>query len=80
MLQELTCADKVIGMKQSKKMILAGRAAKVYVAHDSDPQIQDLFWDLCSRAGISVNDESTLSQLGKACGINVGAAVVTLLK
>ena len=80
MLQELTGADKVIGMKQSKKMILAGRAAKVYVAHDSDPQIQDMFWDLCSKAGISVNDESTLSQLGKACGINVGAAVVTLLK
>ena len=80
MLQELTRADKVIGMKQSKKMILAGRAAKVFVAHDSDPQIQDMFWDLCSEAGISLNDESTLSQLGKACGINVGAAVVTLLK
>ena len=80
MLQELTRADKVIGMKQSKKMILAGRAAKVFVAHDSDPQIQDMFWDLCAKAGISVNDESTLAQLGKACGINVGAAVVTLLK
>ena len=80
MLQELTCADKVIGMKQSKKMILAGRAAKVFVAHDSDPQIQDMFLDLCRKEGISVNDESTLSQLGKACGINVGAAVVTLLK
>ena len=80
MLQELACADKVIGMKQSKKAILAGRAAKVYLAHDSDPQIQDLFRDLSLRAGVSVNDESTLSQLGKACGINVGAAVVTLLK
>ena len=80
MLQELTGADKVIGMKQSKKMILSGRAAKVFVAHDSDPQIQDMFMDLCLKAGVSVNDEGTLSQLGKACGINVGAAVVTLLK
>ena len=80
MLQELTGADKVIGMKQSKKMILAGRAAKVFVAHDSDPQIQDMFRELCEEKGIGVNDEGTLSQLGKACGINVGAAVVTLLK
>ncbi len=80
MLQELACANKVVGMKQSRKAILAGKAAKVYVARDSDPQIQELFFELCRKAEVFINDESTLSQLGKACGINVGAAVVTLLK
>ena len=80
MLQELTCADKVVGTKQSKKMILAGRAAKVFLARDCDPQIQDAFGGLCLEAGVAVNREWTLSQLGQACGIKVGAAVVTLLK
>ena len=80
MLQELTCANKVVGMKQSKKAILAGRAAKVYVARDCDPQIRDMFAELCDSAEVPVNEESTLTQLGKACGIHVGAAVVTLLK
>ena len=76
---ELASKEKVIGVKQSRKAIREGRAKRVYLACDADPAILEPVAASCAAAGIAVEDGGTMAQLGRACGIAVGAAVVTVL-
>ncbi len=80
MLTELASSNKVVGVKQSRKAIRDGRAARVYLAVDADPAITEPVAAECEQAGIPVEDEYSMTQLGHACQITVGAAVVVLLK
>ena len=79
MITELASQDKVIGVKQSRKAIREGRAVRVYLACDADPAITEPIAESCRCAGIPVETDSTLAQLGQACGITVGASVVAVL-
>ena len=76
---ELTTQEKVIGVKQSRKAIREGRATQVYLACDADPAITEPLEQSCREAGIPVDCEHTMAQLGQACRITVGASVVALL-
>lgn len=80
MLDELTSKEKVIGVKQSRKAIRDGRAAKVFLARDADPAVTGPIAELCRAQSIPLDEESGMAQLGRACGITVGAAVAALLK
>lgn len=79
MIGELASQDKVIGVKQSRKAIREGRARLVYLAQDADPAITDPVAESCAAAGIPVDTDCTMSQLGHACAITVGASVVAVL-
>ena len=79
MITELATQEKVIGVKQSRKAIREGRAKLVYLAYDADPAITDPVAESCAEAGIPVKDDHTMAQLGQACRITVGAAVVAVL-
>jgi large subunit ribosomal protein L7A len=76
---ELSSQEKVIGVKQSRKAIREGRAKQVYLACDADPAIVDPVAESCAVAGIPVEQSHTMAQLGQACRITVGAAVVAVL-
>lgn len=80
MLSELRAAHKVIGVKQSKKAIRDGLAAEVYVALDAERRVTGPIYELCSETGTKVNEITTMAELGDAVGIDVGAAVVTVLQ
>ena len=41
MLNELASSNKVAGVKQSRKAVKEGRAAKVFLARDADPAITE---------------------------------------
>lgn len=71
---------RVVGVKQSRKAIREGRACRVHLAGDADPAITDPIRAECAAAGIPVEDGSTMAQLGRACGIAVGASVVAELR
>ena len=71
--------EKVVGVKQSRKAIREGRAKQVYLACDADPAVTDPVAQSCWEAGIPMNQDCTMAQLGHACGITVGASVVVLL-
>ena len=75
----LASLDKVVGVKQSRKAIREGRATQVYLACDADPAITEPLEQSCREAGIPVDCEHTMAQLGQACRITVGASVVALL-
>ena len=79
MITELASQEKVVGVKQSRKAIREGRARRVYLACDADPAITDPIAASCAQAGFPVETDSTLTQLGQACRITVGAAVVAVL-
>lgn len=79
MLTELASQEKVVGVKQSRKAIREGRACRVYLACDADLAITGPVADSCAAAGIPVETNCTMSQLGQVCRITVGASVVALL-
>jgi large subunit ribosomal protein L7A len=69
-------AEKIIiGTKQTTKMVEQGKATEVFVAKDADPRITTKIVNLCKKMGIKVTYVDSMKQLGKVCGIEVGAAV-----
>lgn len=77
---ELRGAPVHVGLKQSRKDVEEGTAKKVYIADDADPHVTDAFAELCKKKSVEVVRVKSMSELGKASGIDVGAAVVTVLK
>ena len=69
-----------VGLKQSKKAVSNGEAEKIYLAHDADRNIKETFEKLCKKAKIEADSTYSLAQLGELCSIDVGAAVVAVLK
>ena len=80
MLSELHTAHKVIGVKQSKKAIRDGKAAEVFVALDAEKRVVGTVYELCSETDTKLTEITTMTELGDAAGIDVGAAVVTVLR
>ncbi|WP_127584031.1 50S ribosomal protein L7ae-like protein [Paenibacillus koleovorans] len=64
-----------IGTKQTMKMVELGKASEVFVAKDADPRITMKIVNLCKKMGVTVTYVDSMKLLGKACGIEVGAAV-----
>lgn len=80
MLSELKTAKIVVGVKQSKKMITNGSVKAVFVAKDAEARILRPILALCEENGVDVTEVPTMLELGKAAGIDVGAAVVVQLR
>lgn len=68
-----------IGAKQATKAIEQGLTDEVFVARDADPRITAKATNLCNKLGIKVTYVESMKQLGKACGIDVGAAIVAVM-
>lgn len=79
MLSELSSALKVIGVKQSKKVIRDGNAKLVFIAADAECRITGPIYELCEQHSVEVKEVPNMKELGSAVGIAVGAAVVTIL-
>lgn len=75
----LAAQEKVVGVKQSRKAIREGKAKRVYLASDADPAMTEPLARSCAERGIPVERTYTMSQLGQACGITVGASVAAIL-
>lgn len=81
MLSELECAgSKVVGTKQVLKALKSNAAKKVFLAEDIDPNLREKIVDAASTAECDLYNIQSMSQLGKACGIKVGAAAAAILK
>ena len=73
-------SQRVVGVKQTRRAIQEGHAVRVYLAADADPMITEPLEALCREAGIPVEGDKTLRELGRAVGIAVGAAAVAELR
>jgi len=78
-LDELKTANKVVGIKQLRKAIAAGKVKKVFLAADADPMLTDPLAEQCRERKIDVISVPTMRQLGAACSISVDAAAAAIL-
>ena len=80
MLSELETKNKLVGLKQLRKALSDGRAAKVFLAEDADPALTEPINEQCRNAGVPVEWVPAMAELGRACGIEVGAAAAAVLR
>ena len=69
----------VVGSKQLRKALLAGRAEYVYLAENADPAVTEPLEQLCQQYHISCAWVPNMLDLGKACGIEVGTAAAAAI-
>ena len=79
MFSQLENNSKVVGAKQTKRALRDGKATKVYLAKDADPALTEPMEALSLEHQVAVEWIPTMKDLGKACGIAVGAAVAAVL-
>lgn len=68
-----------IGTKQCTEAVTAGKAAKAFIARDTDEPVRVPFEELCRKMQVPITYFDTKQQLGRACGIDVGAACAVVL-
>ena len=69
----------VVGAKQLRKAVAAGRARYVFLAENADPAITEPIAEMCSQRNIQITWVRSMAELGQACGIEVGAAAAAVV-
>lgn len=78
---ELTDPKKrVVGKKQVLRALAKGEASEVVLARDGDTSITRQVREAAAAAGVPVREAESMSQLGRACGIEVQASVAAILR
>lgn len=78
MLAKLPGHRVVVGVKQLRKALEKGTVRFVLLAADADPAITEPIEALCRQASVPCHWVSHMSSLGRACGIEVGAAAAAV--
>ncbi len=78
MLSELQTSQKTVGLKQSIKKIKSGEAKKVFIATDAAPSLVEEIKAAIKGTETKIVEVSGMKELGRAAGIDVGAAVVVV--
>ena len=79
MSNELSCDNKVVGLKQSTKAIIDGIAKSAYIADGIDAEIKNEFVKLCKAHNVPVSFVTSKTELGDACDIEVAASVAVII-
>lgn len=80
MLSELSCKSRVVGVKQALRAVKQGTAEQIFIAKDADEKYTSPVLELCREKNIPFEYADTMETLGKNCGIEVGAAVVAVIR
>lgn len=70
---------KTVGLKQTQRALEKGLVRRLFIAKDAEPYVLRSVVELCSKYNIEQVEVPTMKELGKACGIAVGAAVAAIL-
>ena len=76
---DLTSKKVIVGSKQLKKALKKGEARYVYLAENADPAITIPLEELCRQNNIHFTWVRSMDDLGRACGIEVGAAAAAIV-
>ena len=69
----------VVGAKQLKKAVRDGRARYVFLAENADPAVTEPLAELCAANHIQITWVPSMAELGRSCGIEVGAAAAAVV-
>ncbi len=70
----------VVGAKQIRKALAAGRALRVFLAINADPAITEPIEAACKENSVEYAWVKNMTELGHACGIEVGAATAAVIR
>lgn len=75
-----TARQRTIGAKQTLKALKKDEARTLYVAADADEAVIRDLVRLAKEKQIEIVQVESMAVLGRACGIEVGAAAASVLK
>ena len=78
-LADLSRQKLVVGAKQLRKALKAGTARQVYLAQNADPAITEPLAAICQEVSVDISWVRSMTDLGKACGIEVGTAAAAIV-
>ena len=78
-LPDLTQFRVIVGAKQLRKALQKGICRYVFLAENADPSITEPIADLCGTSEVPHHWVDSMSDLGRACGIEVGAAAAAVI-
>jgi large subunit ribosomal protein L7A len=70
----------VIGTKQAVKALKDGCSCELIVANDADTKVTAAIVKLAQDLNIPIIYVDSMNKLGKACGIEVGASTVVIIR
>ena len=76
LLADRKCA---VGAKQIRKALTSGAAQRVFLAENADPALTEPIAALCEQNGVELHWVRSMADLGRACGIQVGAAAAAVV-
>ena len=77
---ELAAANKIVGLKQFRKALKAGKITVAYLADDADPLLSKPLLQACMAGRIEVIHVPTMRELGTRCGISVPSACAAIVR
>lgn len=78
-LPDLKGKKVVVGSKQLRKALAGGRVRFVFLAKNADPAITEPLAEMCGKENIQITWVPTMAELGRVCGIEVGAAAAAVI-
>jgi large subunit ribosomal protein L7A len=77
----LAASKKVVGLKQTIRALYQGRVEKVYFAADIEEHLICRVAPICEEFGVPILPlKLSKKELGKLCRIEVGAAIVAIVR
>jgi large subunit ribosomal protein L7A len=70
----------IVGTKQTVKALKAGNVLEVIIAEDADPKVVNKVIEIAEDMNVPLAKVDSMKKLGKACGIDVGAATVAITR
>jgi len=70
---------RAVGAHQTTKAITRGTAVEVFIAADADPKVVAPVVSAAAERGVAVVEVESMTALGRACGIAVGATAAAVL-
>lgn len=70
---------RTVGAKQTLKALQRGVVTTLYVAADADPKVTRDLVEVAKQQNVTTIEVDTMAALGKACLIDVGAAIAAIL-
>lgn len=74
----LQAKDIIIGTKQTVKALKLGTIKEVVIAKDADLKVIAKVVNIANELNVPILYVDSMKKLGKACGIEVGAATVAI--
>ncbi len=72
--------QRAVGTNQTARAISRGQARIIFVAQDADRRVVEPVLRAARERGLQVVEIPSMTALGRACGIAVGAATAAILE